>query len=148
MLVRLLYTSRASDEIDDGLLQSILDRSRSHNLEHGITGVLCVYPEGGVFLQALEGAREAVNALYGKIVSDPRHRDVTLLHYAEVEERSFAAWQMGCVDLKKINLSTILRYSEKPVLDPFSMTGRGALALLEELVTTAAIVSRDLVAKS
>ena len=51
---------------------------------------------------------------------------------------------MGSVDLKRINLSTILRFSEKAVLDPFSMTGAGALALLEELVSTAAIVSRDL----
>ena len=148
MLVRLLYTSRAAGTIDEGLLHSILERSRASNLEHGITGILCVYPEGGVFLQALEGARSEVNVLYGNLVRDRRHRDVTLLHYAEIQERRFPAWKMGRVDLKKINLSTILRYSEKPVLDPFSMTGAGALALLEELASTAAIVSRDLVASS
>ena len=144
MLVRLLYASRATNELDDDLLHSIVERSRASNLEHGITGVLCVYREGGVFLQALEGARKEVNTLYGNIVRDRRHRDITLLDYAEIQERRFAAWQMGSVDLKRINLSTILRFSARPVLDPFSMTGAAALALLEELVGTAAIVNRDL----
>ena len=144
MLVRLLYASRATEPIDEALLQSIVERSRANNLEHGITGILCVYADGGVFLQVIEGARREVNALYGNLLRDRRHRDVTLLHFAEIEERHFSAWRMGSVDLKKVNLSTILRYSEKPVLDPFSMSGAGALALLEELAKTAAIVSRDL----
>jgi len=143
MLVRLLYASRACQAIDEALLRSILERSQLHNLEHGITGILCTYPEGDVFLQVLEGARGEVNALYANIVRDRRHRDVTLLHYAEIQERRFGSWRMGGVDLKKVNLSTILRFSERRVLDPFSMTGAGALALLEELASTAAIVSRD-----
>jgi len=144
MLVRLLYASRATGGIDDALLGSLVESSRANNLEHGITGILCVYPEGGVFLQVLEGARPAVNRLYGNLVRDGRHADITLLEYGEIEERLFPAWRMGCVDLKKVNLSTILRYSEKAVLDPYTMTGKGALALLEELSKTAAIVSRDL----
>ena len=143
MLTRLVYASRAVDGIDDGLLKSILERSRSHNMQHGITGILCTYQGAEVFLQALEGARREVNRLYGNIVRDPRHRDVTLLDYSEIDERRFAGWRMGSVDLNKINLSSILRFSEKPVLDPFSMTGKAALALLEELTTTAAIVSHD-----
>lgn len=144
MLVRLLYASRALDGIDDALLHSIVERSRANNLDHGITGILCIYPEAGIFLQVLEGARREVNTLYGNLVRDRRHRDVTILHYAEIQERHFSAWRMGSVDLKKVNLSTILRFSEKPVLDPFSMSGAGALALLEELASTAAIVSRDI----
>jgi hypothetical protein len=36
------------------------------------------------------------------------------------------------------------RLSEKAVLDPFTMSGEAALALLRELVETAAIVTRDL----
>ena len=50
---------------------------------------------------------------------------------------------MGSVDLNKVNLSSILRYSEKAELDPFSMSGRSALALLEELASSAAIVSYE-----
>jgi len=141
MLVRLLYASRAVDAIDDTLIKSILESSRLRNPEHGITGILCTQPTHDVFVQVLEGARAEVNALYANLVRDRRHRDVTLLRYEEIEERRFASWRMGSVDLKKLNLSTILRYSEKPILDPYTMTGKGALALLEELVDTAAIVS-------
>jgi hypothetical protein len=143
MLTRLLYASRAIGPIDDAFLKSIFERSRSHNLEYGITGVLCVYQGGNVFLQALEGARTAVNSLYGSIVRDPRHRDITLLDYAEINERLFSGWRMGSVDLGKVNLGSILRYSEKAVLDPYSMTGRAALALLEELNTSGAIMSHE-----
>jgi hypothetical protein len=143
MLVRLLYASRAAGEIDDALVASILERSQKHNLEHGITGILCTCSQGKVFLQMLEGGRAAVNALYGAILRDPRHRDVTLLDYAEITERRFSNWRMGCVNLNRVNLGSILRFSESPVLDPFSMSGRASLALLEELVSTAATVTRD-----
>ena len=143
MLVRLLYASRTVDGIDDAFIRSILEESRANNLEHGITGILCTFPKGGVFIQALEGGREAVNRLYGNIVRDPRHCDVTLLDYHEIEERRFAGWLMGNVDLNKVNRSSILRYCEKAELDPFSMSGPRALALLEELASSAAIASYD-----
>ena len=143
MLVRLLYASRAGETLDEKLIEAIVDESRQNNVEHGITGILCAYPKNGIFMQVIEGARASVNELYGNIVRDPRHRDVLLLDYSEIEERRFAGWRMGSIDLNKVNLSTILRYSEKSSLDPYTMTGRGALALVEELASSAAIVSRD-----
>ncbi|MEO8501929.1 MAG: BLUF domain-containing protein [Vicinamibacteria bacterium] len=143
MLVRLLYASRSTAEIDDALLGAISVRSSVHNNELGITGLLCTYPQGKVFLQALEGGREAVNTLYAKILQDPRHHDVTLLSYEEITERSFSSWRMGMVNLNRVNIGSILRFSEKPVLDPFSMNGQSALLLLRELATSAAIASRD-----
>ena len=142
MLVRLIYASRVSEGTDSKTVDQILERSRTHNVEHGITGVLCLCQSVQLFLQALEGAREEVNCLYGNIVRDSRHHDVTLLEYAEIGERRFARWEMGRVDMNKVNLSTVLRYSEKPTIDPYTMTGAAALALLEELTTSAAMVSR------
>lgn len=143
MLVRLLYASRAAAPIDDALLRAILERSRANNLAHGITGVLCAHAAGNVFLQALEGSRTDVNALYVAIARDPRHRDVTLLDYAEIDERRFPSWLMGSVDLARVNRRSILRYSERAAFDPFSMTARSALALLEELTSSGAIVSHE-----
>ncbi len=143
MLVRLLYASRSAADIDDALLGAILERSGRYNTEHGITGILCSYPQGKVFLQALEGGRAAVNELYGSIVRDPRHLEVTLLDYTEITERRFSNWRMGCVNLNRVNVGSILRFSESPILDPFSMNGQTALLLLEELASTAAIASRD-----
>jgi len=147
MLVRLLYASRAVDGIDTSFIDDILSRSHTLNLEHGITGILCACQTGGVFLQALEGAREAVNQLYANIVRDPRHSDVMLLDYAEIDERSFSAWRMGRVDLNRVNASTILRYSQRAQLDPFTLSGRAALALLLDLSTTTSVVGRAELAK-
>lgn len=143
MLVRLLYASRSTAEIDEPLLATILEHSRKYNLEHGITGILCTYTPSNVFLQLLEGSRAEVNALYGNIVRDSRHRDVTLLDYAEVTERRFAGWRMGRVNLNRVNQATILRFSESAVLDPFKMSGPTALALLDEMTSTAAIVTGE-----
>lgn len=143
MLVRLLYASKAVESIGGDLIDEILAESRAENPEHGITGVLCVCQSGDVFMQVLEGGRTEVNRLYGNLLRDRRHRDVMLLDYAEILERRFGGWRMGCVDLNKVNVSTVLKYSEKPQLDPFATSGKVALALLEELINTAAIMGRS-----
>lgn len=139
MLVRLLYASRAKGPISDELIASILAQSRKNNPESGITGALCVC-HGGVFIQVLEGGREEINQLYGKVLRDDRHADVTLLDYAEIAERRFSGWRMGRVDLDRVNTAIVLKYSERPRLDPFGISGRTALTLLEELASTASIV--------
>lgn len=139
MLVRLIYASRSPEPITDEVVQSILAQSRKNNPEAGITGVLCVC-HAEVFLQVLEGARDEVNRLYTKLVCDQRHTDVTILDYAEITERRFFSWKMGRVDLAKLNVGTVLKYSEKPQLDPFAISGSVALALLDELMNTASIV--------
>jgi len=143
MLVRLVYASRAVEDIDEAFLDEILERSQDHNLQHGITGILCSHESEKTFLQVIEGSRDAVNTLYGNIVRDARHQDLMLLEYTEIRERRFPGWRMGRIDLNKVNRSILLRYSERATLDPYSMTGSGALALLEELAAGAAVVSRD-----
>lgn len=139
MLVRLLYASKARDPITNETIASILSQSRKNNPDTGVTGVLCVC-HGGVFLQVLEGGRDEVNQLYSKVLQDGRHTDVTLLDYAEISERRFSGWRMGRVDLDKVNTAVVLKYSEKPRVDPFGMSGTVALKLLEELASTASIV--------
>ena len=140
MLVRLIYVSRAVDPSSHDTTESIVEQSQHHNPVNGITGVLCY--GGGIFLQAIEGGRTAVNNLYNHIVADPRHKDVVLLHYQEIEERRFGGWTMGQVNLSALNKSIVLKYSEKPEFDPYSVSGRVSLALLEELMATASIIGR------
>ena len=139
MLVRLLYASRAIDTSADAI-EAILTQSRQHNPECGITGILCY--GGGIFLQAIEGGRMSVSELYGHIQKDIRHKDVVLLHYEEIAERRFGGWTMGQVNVSKINASILLKYAEKPELDPYSVSGGVSLALLEELMATACIIGR------
>jgi hypothetical protein len=140
MLVRLLYVSRAVDPDSSRAIESILSAARQHNLQNGITGILCY--GGGIFVQAIEGGRSAVNDLYNHIIKDPRHKDVELLHYEEITERRFGGWTMGQVNLSKLNTSIVLKYSEKPEFDPYNVSGRVSLALLEELMATASIIGR------
>ena len=139
MLVRLLYASRAIDNSPDAN-ETILAQSRLHNPECGITGILCY--GGGIFLQAIEGGRMPVSELYGHIQRDARHKDVVLLHYEEIPERRFGGWTMGQVNMSRINASILLKYAEKPELDPYSVSGKVSLALLEELMATASIIGR------
>ena len=139
MLVRLLYASRAVDP-SAGAIETILSQSRQYNPASGITGILCY--GGGIFLQAIEGGRMAVSELYGHIQRDTRHRDVVLLHYEEISERRFGGWTMGQVNMSKINTNILLKYAEKPELDPYSVSGKVSLALLEELMATASIIGR------
>ncbi|MEY4910526.1 MAG: hypothetical protein RL761_189 [Pseudomonadota bacterium] len=139
MLVRLLYASRAVDTQPDAI-DGILAKSRQFNPSSGITGILCY--GGGIFLQAIEGGRNAVSELYGHIQKDVRHKDVVLLHYEEISERRFSGWTMGQVNMEKINSSILLKYAEKPELDPYSTSGVVSMALLEELMATASIIGR------
>lgn len=140
MLVNLLYASRVAPGVSGEITEAILQQSREKNPRLGITGILC--QGGDVFMQVLEGGRLAVNELYNTIVSDSRHQQVLLLHYQEVSQRRFAGWTMGHVRLDRINPSLLLKYSERPVLDPFSVPGRASMALLEELLGTAQIIGR------
>jgi hypothetical protein len=139
MLVRLLYASRAVDPGTESI-EAILSQSRQHNPECGITGILCY--GGGIFLQAIEGGRMPVSNLYNLIQKDPRHKDVVLLHYEEISERRFGGWTMGQVNMSRINSSILLKYAERPELDPYAVSGKVSLALLEELMATASIIGR------
>ncbi|MFZ4551157.1 MAG: BLUF domain-containing protein [Aquabacterium sp.] len=141
MLVRLLYASRSADVMTPDVIDAILATSRKTNPALGITGLLC--HSGDIFMQVLEGGRDTVNALYRRICADARHKDVILLKYDEITERHFAGWTMGQVNLERVNPSILLKYSERAVLDPYAVSGDAAMALLDELLATASIISRS-----
>ena len=139
MLVRLMYASRAVDAVDELALVAILKKSKERNALSGVTGVLCFCANARIFLQVLEGGRGAVSALYNRIAQDARHRDVALLSYEEIGERSFSGWSMGQVNMNRLNPSLLLKYSDTAVLDPYSVSGKASLALFNELVATASV---------
>jgi hypothetical protein len=139
MLVHLLYASRCAVPLTAALVNSILEKSRENNGLLGITGVLCFGED--LFIQVLEGGRDEVCELFNAIVRDDRHRNVRILIYEEIPERSFGGWTMGQVDVAKVNTALLLKYSEKAVLNPFAGSGRASLKLLGELIATGSVVS-------
>jgi hypothetical protein len=137
-----MYASRAVPAVDQEELLAILKKSKSNNHKSGVTGALCLCSTERIFIQVLEGGREAVNALYRRIVADPRHTDAQLLHYDEIDERRFPGWSMGQVNMQRLNPALLLKYSESSRLDPYSVSGRATVALFDELVATAAIMGQ------
>lgn len=137
MLVRLLYASRVAPAVDGDALAAIVRQSQQHNAAIGVTGMLCC--SGNLFMQVLEGGRGAVNRIYNRIASDPRHTDVELLSYEEIDERRFAGWAMGQVEASQLNPALLLKYSETATLDPYAVSGRMSMALFDELVVTASV---------
>ncbi|WP_395685374.1 BLUF domain-containing protein [Aestuariivirga sp.] len=140
MLVRCVYASRASTDLSPAMIEDILERSRVNNPAQGITGILC--HSGDVFIQVLEGGRDEVCELYNAIVRDQRHAHVRILVFEEIRERKFCNWTMGHVDLARVNPGLLLKYHKHPVLDPFTTSGVALMALLDELVATAAVHTR------
>ena len=138
MLVRLMYASRAVEPIKQDALQAILKTSTAWNPKLGITGVLCF--SGDVFMQVLEGGRMQVSALYNRISQDSRHRDVALLSFDEISERSFAGWSMGQVNISRLNPALLIKYSETGALDPYAVPAKVSQALFVELVATASVM--------
>jgi Sensors of blue-light using FAD len=93
----LIYVSHSNSDINDdtanAMIQDILSTSRSKNLQLEITGAL-LYSEG-CFTQILEGEKADVEAIYGSIQRDVRHRDMTLLSFKPTPRRHFPEWSMA-----------------------------------------------------
>ena len=142
MLVRLMYASRAAAGLDAEEVTAIVRQSRETNAREGLTGALCLCNTGRLFIQVLEGGREAVSRRSNKIVCDPRHADVTLLQFDEISERRYAGWAMGQVNMARLNPGLILKYSELGNLDPWSVPGEATAALFDEMIATAAIMGQ------
>lgn len=98
---QVLYMSRATSEMSETQLRAILAASRRNNPAKGLTGML-LYAEG-TFFQILEGAETAVEAIYNKIYSDPRHSRVLRLRETAIARRSFPGWSMGFQATERLN---------------------------------------------
>lgn len=140
MLVRCLYASRAVAPLREAVIESILEQSRRNNPHLGVTGLLCY--SGDVFIQVLEGGRDGVCDLFNTIVRDDRHTGVRILLFDEIAARKFGGWTMGQANVGKASQTILLKYSEKPELDPFVGSGAATMALLNELLESGSITSR------
>ncbi len=140
MLVRCLYVSRAAKPLTPQVLDEILEQSRTKNPKVGVTGLLCFRDD--IFVQVIEGGRDAVCELFNAIVRDERHKDVRLLAFEEISERRFSNWTMGKVNIETINPGILLKYSEKAELNPYNCSGHATMALLVELSASGAITRR------
>jgi hypothetical protein len=103
MIHQLIYSSEASPDLSDGDLEDILTDSRIDNAERDVTGALLFVDR--VFVQILEGTREAIDDLMMKIERDPRHHSVTVFHEGEAPARVFESWRMAFLNPSPADIS-------------------------------------------
>ncbi|MDG2520638.1 BLUF domain-containing protein [Caulobacter segnis] len=99
-MLRIAYFSSAAGQPDSGALDAIISTSQRNNADLGLTGLLCHHD--GSFLQFLEGEDDAVNAIFQRIVRDPRHKDVLKMMWEPAERRAFADWSMALVHVDEV----------------------------------------------
>lgn len=133
--IRLIYSSTAVDGLRYADFVSLMARAEESNGQHAITGILCY--GSGQFLQALEGERTAVNALYHHIAKDPRHAHCQLLSVKEIDTRDFAEWSMKIIDwndaVTAARQTLLLKHSGSNLFTPDLMSSAQATKFLCDL---------------
>jgi hypothetical protein len=140
MLIRCLYASRAATPLIPENVDAILEQSHRNNPTRGITGLLCFAND--IFAQVIEGGRDQVCDLFNTIIRDDRHHTVRILAFEEIHERRFGHWNMGRVNIAKVNTAQLLKYSVMPTFDPFAAPASSTMAVLDDLVAAGSIGSR------
>jgi len=106
LLIHLIYSSAATLPFQDEDLMELLAKSRTNNAQLEITGMLLY--ENGSFFQVLEGAPEAVDRLFERIIQDDRHTKAVIIIREPIAKRSFGEWTMGFARLGSQDLDAIV----------------------------------------
>ena len=104
-LRRIAYTSKAKEPFSKRNLLDLMHESRAYNTLDDISGVLIHRQHH--FLQIIEGEPEAINDLLSRLLLDPRHSELKIIHNCAADSRLFPNWAMGCADFDDPNLSLI-----------------------------------------
>jgi hypothetical protein len=91
-MYRLIYKSRAVQDLNWEIVERILNQSKANNALAGITGFLLASRTH--FLQVIEGTFEDINDTYLRIARDTRHDQIQLLSYDVIDARLFEEWAM------------------------------------------------------
>lgn len=101
-LKSLTYSSRAGLDLLARDLVSIHESARHLNALDGITGLLIF--NGTTFLQVIEGAEQAIEALLERLRADPRHSSLEVLDERVVSDRSFPDWSMELLQVSAAHM--------------------------------------------
>jgi hypothetical protein len=127
--VQLIYASRIKQEnFDQNTVKQIQDVALKFNQKNNVSGVL--FCDGSYFLQALEGSRSKVSALYNKIAKDERHQDVTLLAMNDIAVRDFGDWSMELLSYKAETIDVLKRFTVANDFNPFLLSSESSKELL------------------
>ncbi len=97
----LIYSSTTVQPMTPENISALLLKSKTYNQANAITGCLLYY--GDEFIQLIEGDQKTVQDLYQRIIKDPRHTDIIFLGENQIEERTFADWNMAYLNSAQNN---------------------------------------------
>ncbi len=106
MFRQVVYTSQASDPVNEADCEEILEASRANNVRDGVTGFLISLPNG-TFVQTLEGPPDGISRVLDRITADTRHTSLTVIIDHEIPARDFPDWRMGYRAVRKEDLKSI-----------------------------------------
>lgn len=105
-LVQTIYASEACSGFHEHDIPELLEQIRPANAKAQVTGMLLYV--GRSFLQLLEGPAVAVDAIFARIVFDPRHAQVTRLTRETVPDRQFPEWTMDFASIHPVDASAAI----------------------------------------
>jgi hypothetical protein len=126
---RIRYVSELAESLTPADVDAIARVSEANNARDGVTGMLMA--SGRLFFQLIEGPDDAVDALYGRILSDPRHRNVMVLG----DERGNLTRQCPDWAMKKVDLSLDAAVRSEP-LKAILEASAAQFRILQQLVST------------
>lgn len=112
----IVYVSQAAKAFSTDELAGLLTHSRERNADDGVTGLL-IYRYNpdfrrGNFLQVLEGTDDALEDVWRRISSDPRHHTIIVLDEGTSDARMFGDWSMGFRNVDEDDLDRFQGFSE------------------------------------
>lgn len=120
MLSRLIYYSKNHKTIGLDEIRNIYSKAQTDNSAIGITGML--FHNENYFFQVLEGERQKISSLYNKILSDSRHKDVTIVSMEDINVRCYGKWSMLYINEANIENEELLRFFPEKSFSPQNMT--------------------------
>ena len=109
-LFHLGYVSTETGDMGTQGMIELMTEARRINTERDITGLL-LHRENS-FYQVLEGTETEVRRTFASIEKDERHTAVDVLFDGAIEEREFADWRMGFLNLDGVEIETLQGYSD------------------------------------
>lgn len=100
-----LYVSFSNVPITPVFIKGLLAKASVNNQRDGITGVLLV--NSNMFMQLIEGEKEAVEKKFNTIKSDKRHQEITLLYEHDSPVRFFGEWSMAFSNINQCDANFI-----------------------------------------
>lgn len=137
MFERILYTSRASEKMTLRNVYDIIRTAHNRNSDNGLTGGLLFLD--GYFVQILEGSPYALEERYRRIISDPRHRQITLRLRETSPELLFPNEWMALRSTNDIAPEVFESHGYLPGLPVEHFNGRQIIDFMIDCFATAAV---------